>query len=532
MRAASLGIAFSILLFISACSHTLNIDSVTGSSERLFVGTRDGAVRVFDLSNHRLVDSIEIPEKIEDKYFHRRISALLEDHGRVLVQASTTSRPLQKHVQSTVYLIEGKRITKLGTLPPQNIMVGVDSESIYGVENKETLLEGYRYDKGMRERRKCHFDEYPELVIADMCECKDSYWYACVGSPSGSHRLGGKLFLVSREKGSGNLSLFEIESDSFWYETIGLTGDGDSIWIFGTDLKEDGRIERNIQRFSRIHGTITESVNASDYQLVKMRETERNSQFLWLLQRRDDHLCRLDKETLKVEPLDVRVPGERTRMEEKRPLFADSENLWLAVLVYDKKSEQNVPYLLRVSAKNMDHELISLDPGYRQVLAKIETGFRTGMLPLTVVILFLSFGVLVTVFGLLNVRKMRGRAITAAAEVITIIPPIFAFSLQHWLMDAGLLPVPVLFGLTSVLFSRTLVFLVKPLKKWGVSWPLTIVFSLLSPALFELLLFATYRFPMGERGLGMLYFSFYGGITTGIVSFVVNIWEKSRGVTK
>ena len=92
MRAASLGIAFSIFLLISACSHTLNIDSVTGSSERLFVGTRDGSIRVFDLSNHRLVDSIDIPEKIEDRYFHRRISSLLEDHGRVLLQASTTSR--------------------------------------------------------------------------------------------------------------------------------------------------------------------------------------------------------------------------------------------------------------------------------------------------------------------------------------------------------------------------------------------------------------------------------------------------------
>ena len=154
------------------------------------------------------------------------------------------------------------------------------------------------------------------------------------------------------------------------------------------------------------------------------------------------------------------------------------------------------------------------------------------MLPLTVAILLLSFGVLLTVFGFLNVRKMRGRAITAAAEVITIIPPIFALSWQHWLMDAGLLPVPVLFGLTSVLFSRTLVFWVKPLKAWGISWPLTVVFSLLSPALFVLLLMATYRFPMGERGLGMLYFVFYGGITTGIVSFIVNIWENLRGVTK
>jgi hypothetical protein len=532
MRAASLGIAFSIFLFISACSQTSDIDSVTGSSERLFVGTRDGPVRVFDLSSHRLVDSIDIPEKIKDRYFHRRISALLEDHGKVLVQVSTTSGPLQKPVQSTVYLVEGKKITRLGTLPPQNVLVGVDGDSIYGVENKETLLEGYRYDKGMRERKAYHFDEYPELVIADMCEYKDSYWYACVSSPSGSHRLGGKLFLVSREKGSGNLSLFEIESDTFWYETIALTGDGDSIWIFGTDLKEGGRIETKIQRFSKTHGSIAESVNASDYELVKMRETERNSPFLWLLHRRDDHLCRLDKKTLKVEGLDVRIPGERTRMEEERPSFADSENLWLAVLVYDKKGEQYVPYLLRVSAKNMDQELISLDTEYRQVLAKIETGFRTGMLPLTVAILLLSFGVLLTVFGLLNVRKMRGRAITAAAEVITIIPPIFALTLQHWLMDAGLLPVPVLFGLTSVLFSRTLVFLVKPLKAWGISWPLTVVFSLLSPVLFELLLFATYRFPMGERGLGMLYFDFYGGITTGIVSFIVNIWENSRGVTK
>jgi len=79
------------------------------------------------------------------------------------------------------------------------------------------------------------------------------------------------------------------------YKTITLTGDTDSIWILGVDLKAKGGGEK-ILRFSKMSKDIDKSVNAYQFQLFKTSEIDEGPQFLWLLKHKN--VYRLDKENL------------------------------------------------------------------------------------------------------------------------------------------------------------------------------------------------------------------------------------------
>jgi predicted membrane protein len=128
---------------------------------------------------------------------------------------------------------------------------------------------------------------------------------------------------------------------------------------------------------------------------------------------------------------------------------------------------------------------------------------------------------------------MRGRWITGAIQILTIFLILIAPSFKEdlsWL--GGFLIVFTFAGSTSVLSSRTLAYIVKPIKDRGILWIFTILFTIFSFVLFILLILAIYRFSMGEEGLGIAICTFYGGCIVASVAFVlnilVNIMNKAR----
>ena len=529
-RASHLTILVFIFLFLSACTRPSRIVSIISSSKHLFVITHDWSIKVYDPSTHKLLDSIDIPEKIHNVNGFGEIVSVLEDHGKLFIQASTI--PSIPKAQSNIYLVHGKEIKKISSLPPESLLVGVDGNYVYVVEmkrsdkdEKEYFLKGFKYDKEMQEQKQHHFPEYTDLVIADLWEDRNCYWYACIRNPAGSYNPKGGFWLLSKDKHSGNLELFEMGGTEFIYKTITLTGDTDSIWILGVDLKAKGGREK-ILRFSKMSKDIDKSVNAYQFQLFKTSEIDEGSQFLWLLKHKN--VYRLDKENLGIYSIGVEIPGEDPGFARKRPVFSDLNNLWLAASIYDYKREEYTAYLFRVSKRNADCELISLDPQLTQIFKVIETGFYTGVLPPIMAIVLLSFGAMVTGFGFLNIRGMRGRGITAGIQIMVIVLIILAPLLRNLILEEGLFILFAVLGLTSVLFSRTLVYMIKSLKARMISWMLTIFFSIISVAFFELLILATYRFSVGESGWGIVVFAIYGGIIIGIVSLILNLREQSR----
>ena len=148
------------------------------------------------------------------------------------------------------------------------------------------------------------------------------------------------------------------------------------------------------------------------------------------------------------------------------------------------------------------------------------------------VIFCLAINVVITIFGFFNIRNMRERWITGVVQILTIFFVLLAPSFKENLRSlGGFLIVLVFAGLTSVLSSRTLAYMVKAIKARGILWILTILFSIFAPVLFALLMFAIYRFAEGEENLGILLFAFYGGCIVASVAFIVNvinIMEKGR----
>jgi hypothetical protein len=80
-----------ILFFLSACTHPARIVSIIGSSKYLFVVTHDWSIKVYDPSTRKLLDSIEIPEKIHDVNGFGEILSVLEERGNLFIQASAVS---------------------------------------------------------------------------------------------------------------------------------------------------------------------------------------------------------------------------------------------------------------------------------------------------------------------------------------------------------------------------------------------------------------------------------------------------------
>ncbi|MBN1254363.1 MAG: hypothetical protein JXA50_03740 [Deltaproteobacteria bacterium] len=139
-------------------------------------------------------------------------------------------------------------------------------------------------------------------------------------------------------------------------------------------------------------------------------------------------------------------------------------------------------------------------------------------------VIFLSINVIVAIFGFFNIRNMRGRWITAIVQTLTIPLVLTAPSFKEdlsWLGD--FLIVFILAGSTSVLFSRTLAYVIKPIKDRRTLWILTILFSIFAPILFVLLILQIYRFSMGEEGFGIAICAFYGVCIVAAVAFIVNI---------
>ena len=147
--------------------------------------------------------------------------------------------------------------------------------------------------------------------------------------------------------------------------------------------------------------------------------------------------------------------------------------------------------------------------------------FSTRVLPLVLVIIVLSINILVVIFGFFNVRNMGGRWITGVIQILTIVFALFAPSFKDELIGSGAF---ILAGAASVLFSRTLTYMVKPIKPKVILWILTILFSIFAPVLFALLILTMFFFSsMGEEGLGMLILSFIGMCIVASLAFVFNI---------
>jgi hypothetical protein len=157
----------------------------------------------------------------------------------------------------------------------------------------------------------------------------------------------------------------------------------------------------------------------------------------------------------------------------------------------------------------------------------MRTGFETGVLPLIITIFFFSFGAITAGLGFLNVRKMWGRRLTAGIQLMAIVIIIFAPLLKDLIMYDGMFLLSVVFGLASVLFSRSLVYITKAPRMRIISWVLTVLFSAISVVIHGLSFAAAYRFVHGEPAMLVAVFVMIGSIITGVVSLIVNSIEQS-----
>ena len=524
----------SVVIILSGCTAASKIEKIQyicKSGGYLYVVTDEWKIKIYDHQTNKLIKVLELPNSVSYNGLYAPIKNILEDNGDLFIQAVSSIN--NYYDKSCVYHLHGETIRQIGTLPPVSDLIGVDESFLYVITKKSVegeggkwsySLEGSRYNKQMQERSDHHFDAFSDLVVGAIREDGDEYWYACLSALNmdDPHRISGDLVLLEKSKKLNEVKRFNLEQYHFFIDKISLSNDTDAVWLLGLDKTD--LFDRKVVKFSKINKTVEKDVKAGKANLFAGRENNASDKYLWLIN--EEGIYRLNKDTL--ESLPLKFPDKITfpYNSEKRPIYSDIDNFWLAVENYTNNQRSGMPteYVLKLSKSDATYQLIPIASSSRDFYKYIqETAFS--LIPFFKVIVVIVF-ILITVmsfFNMLGIKKMRLRIITGCFSAGVLILIASSTYVEAALLQMSLL-VLIAIGVATVLISRALTYLVKPLRSKVVSWISAIFFGISSCAIYWLLFSLIYRSPLGgESSWGLIMIVFYCGVIVSIISLLVNI---------
>jgi hypothetical protein len=361
---------FYALYILSGCTHipSTNAVQIAKSENTLYIGTNIASrsttafIRLYDIDKNQWGGKIVLSNVKETV-----IEKMLTDNNDLYVQQKGNWKE-----NGGIYSISKKGdINRIVELTHSESLVGMDDDYFYLVERKdinniakngrfEYIFRGTKYSRQSNVRAEFHFEQNHDVVVWDVWEDDQSYWYACLleEKPRDHNVPEGKLVLVNKSKHGNKIDIYKYDSNN-WVFGAQLFGDKDWIWIF-----PDTRDHNVSIKFSKKDKTF----DLNNAKLKYLRpfssiEHDENDNYLWFYKRDSStgevKVYRVDKETLT--PTQIDLPkGLRSRY----TFYEDKNFLWVDVykLTSYAPTGNTVPYLLKISKNDLSYNLILVKP--------------------------------------------------------------------------------------------------------------------------------------------------------------------------
>lgn len=383
---------FCILYMLSGCTYipSTSATHMAKSDNLLYIatakakGTTANFIRLYDTDKNKWAGKIVFPN-IKEPVIER----MLSDNGRVVVQLQGNWKE-----NGGIYSInKSGDINRIVELKGSESLSGMDDDYFYVTERKgvnntvekrtDWIYKGAKYNRRTNTRIEYHFEQNQDLVVRDVWEDDQSYWYACFqeGKPRGYVIPEGKLVVVSKSKLDGNVDIHELDGDN-WKFDAQILGDKDWIWVFRNPSDGNASIKYRFIKFSKKDKKFElKKVNLNIFKPFNSNRYGESDDNLWLLNSSfsgaEVKVFRVDKESFT--PTPIALPEEiRTRY----TIYADKDYLWLDVykLRSYAPSGNTVPYLLKISKNDLRYDLIFVEPTMGGAIGTILNNFFSWIL--------------------------------------------------------------------------------------------------------------------------------------------------------
>lgn len=365
---------FVPLTLISACGAVpfADILSVHEAQEHVYVVARSedrksGYVKVLDAHRLGVKDKVLLHKDSAQEI----ISVLREKDGVIVALREGQGK-------AAVYLLQaGLPLQRLGQIRSQKfLLTGSDQEFIYSlstpeVKGKAAQVSGMRYDRAFKSQNAFHFSENPGLLIMNITEDNNAYWYTCLERKAAdpaplAGELNGRLVVVRKAKDTKEYNQFVYEAERL--RNVSTAADNGTLWIFATGDEKDGRgnySDHKIVQFSKTDRMFKAQKMPLALVAFPSRGNPQESDVLWAFGA-GNRIVRVQKKdltyTAKALPQNVRTSSGSERR------FAASETETSLLLgAYDfqdrvpgSSGDMPKPHILRYVKTDMEPEMVPL----------------------------------------------------------------------------------------------------------------------------------------------------------------------------
>lgn len=341
-------------------------------------------IRLYDIDKNKWCKKITIPDSNETV-----TNKMISNEDLIYLQRQGNWK-----YNGAIYSLDKKSVVhKVVEIGNFESLSGMDDENYFVTElkylndpNNKTnnwLFKGAKYNRKTKTRSDYHFENYQDLIVTDIWEDDQSYWYACFrgGKPQKDNIPQGTLVLVTKSKFDGKLDSYELDGGN-WIFKAKIIGDKDWIWVFryATD------IAYNKPPFAKFSKKDKAFVNASIKTNVSWPITTTNDvtndNYLWFIDPSFNStgkatIFRVNKETsnsISIDlPKEIRITGTAV---------VDNEFIWLDAykLKSFAPSGNTEPYLIKLSKKDMSYDIIYVKPTMSDSIKTIFENFFSWLL--------------------------------------------------------------------------------------------------------------------------------------------------------
>jgi len=362
------------------CTPNLSLKQIVESNNTLYINAQESkpsgfSIRTFDLEN-------ETWGKLEQKAY----TILTDADGSIIVTSRGSVLRLNK---------EGK-FSHVFDLSISAKPITADKDFFYLLKNKtpknskEARNKGLRYSKKESTFLKNHFEHNGNLIVSDVCEDNDFYWFICHDvalqiefmqkeKRGYGWRPHGPLVIVSKSKEDGSIKEYQF-NDQIWSRGQCLNG-SEFIWLYAKTHKNfwDAYSGKHLIKFSKKSKKFilkSEKTFNSQLELFPNQYIADEEPHIWALDKGSQSVVKINTATMEREPTVLALPLD-IKISAGKPLgwksdvyyeflYSDEKFLWLSA----KKKKRygiyfiplQVPYLVRVSKNDMSYKLIKVKP--------------------------------------------------------------------------------------------------------------------------------------------------------------------------
>jgi hypothetical protein len=366
-----------ILLFGKAYQNRATITNLSEQNDKLYVALSNNKFMTFDLKNAQFNEIKEL-----EGY---RITNLLRTNKSLIVEATGYVENNKFCTSEHIYAVDVQgKITNLMSVKSSgrkqyvSSLMAADDQYIYVLKNNldkehHFSLNNYKYDLYSGKKIEGHFCNERNLVVQDIYEDTDYFWYACYRSPSATHwtSVKGYPVIIRRNKKNNDLKKIFLGQQYRSGEPLLISGDTNYIWL--SKINKGGYFIINKNDLSY------KTIWIKDLCFTAKEIPFANSQnYLWVILRgwsKSPSLHRLNKNNFNAIPIKINI-GE---INGYHSTIVDNHSIWIGLSQYDPApangAHTRVPYLLKVSKDNHRVEIIPLETSLGEGIKNIARSF-------------------------------------------------------------------------------------------------------------------------------------------------------------